>query len=349
MMTPSALYARHVADGALKADARQQAALPVLDALAEALTAPAERAPWRGIEVWRHTDGAPKGAYLFGPVGRGKSMLMQVFFDSLPIAQKRRVHFHPFMEELHHRIHTATPPAGVDRVWFIASQLSAEARVLCFDEFYVTNIADAMLLGRLLEALFACGVTLCATSNWATDNLFQDGHNRGHFMPFMATLKKHMTEVDLDAGTDWRRADAQTPQPATAAEAFSRLGGGAPAATTLKLGHSTVLAQGMSGGVGWFTFAELCAKPLGRTEYMRLCDGLRGLVISDLTRLDAASADAAMRFVVLVDIVYENKLPLRVTTDGTPLEDVCTEGAAAFAFQRTLSRLHELQRMLPTC
>ncbi|MBI1363713.1 MAG: cell division protein ZapE [Proteobacteria bacterium] len=346
MHLPSALYARHIADGTLMADADQQAVLPVLDGLVERLSVPAARVPWRGIDIWQYAAGtAPQGVYMFGPVGRGKSMLMQLVFDSLPMAEKRRVHFHPFMEELHHRMHTTTPPAGVDMVWFIAAQIAAEARVLCFDEFYVTNIADAMLLGRLLEALFACGVTLCATSNWPTDNLFQDGHNRGHFMPFMAVLKKHMTELDLNEGADWRRAGGDAPATVSAAEAFARLGGKKEAETVLRLGHSDVLAKGMSGGVGWFTFTELCAKPLGRAEYMDLCAGLKGLVISDLYRLDGAAADAAMRFVVLVDIVYENHLPLRVTTDGIALEEVCTEGAAAFAFQRTLSRLHELQKM----
>ena len=347
---PSTLYQERLLSGELRADADQQSVLPLLDDFVGSLGAPVTRTEHKGVQVWRMAEAGtptPKGLYLFGPVGRGKSMLMQLVFDSVPMTEKRRVHFHPFMEELHERMHHAKPPKGVDLMLHIAADIAADARLLCFDEFYVTNIADAMLLGRLLESLFTCGVTLCATSNWPTAQLFQDGHNRSHFMPFMKILQNHMHEVDLNTGADWRRADgAAEPGAQTAEAAFTAFGGQAGQGATLKLGHSHVKAESMTGGKGWFSFAELCEKPLGRAEYMELCSQLKALVVADMPILNENAADAAMRFVVLIDIVYENLIPLRITTqNNVPLEEICTKGPAAFAFQRTLSRLHELQRM----
>jgi len=328
----------------LKPDALQQAALPALQQLAESLNQPVTRARHKGVEVWQYQGKAPQGIYLYGPVGRGKSMLMQTLFDAVPLPEKRRVHFHAFMEELHHRLHTHKS-TGVDMMLQVASDISADARLLCFDEFFVTNIADAMLLGRLLEALFACGVTLCATSNWAPDDLYQDGHNRSHFMPFMKTLKAHITAVDLGEGQDWRQlAKTKKAVVTDAASAFKALSGKPAKAVKVKLGHDTVEALGRAGGVYWFTFVELCDRNLARGEYMELLDGLKGLVISDLPKLGKGHADAAMRFVVLVDLLYENNIPLRLFTEGNvPLEDLCTSGPVAFAFKRALSRITQLQ------
>jgi cell division protein ZapE len=331
-------------DKKMHPDPAQQGALPALQALAGALNAPAGRQKHKGVEVWRYADKAPQGLYLYGPVGRGKSMLMQMLFDAVPIKQKRRVHFHAFMEELHHRLHHHKPVQDVDMMLQVASEISAEARLLCFDEFYVTNIADAMLLGRLLEALFFCGVTLCATSNWAPDDLYQDGHNRSHFMPFMKILKKHISPVNLGEGQDWRQLAKTKKAPASdAATAFKTLSGKPAKATTVNLGHETVKVAGRAGGYYWFTFAELCGRHLSRTEYLQLIDGLKGLVISDIPKLATGHADAAMRFVVLVDLLYENNVPLRLFTTDTKLEDLCTTGPVAFAFQRALSRITQLQ------
>ncbi|MBF0427044.1 MAG: cell division protein ZapE, partial [Magnetococcales bacterium] len=207
LLTPSQLYHELLEDGQLRPDADQVAVLPILDGLVFALHQPAVRGMWRGVEVWRleSQHPVPKGLYLFGSVGRGKSMLMQLIFDATEITAKRRVHFQPFMRELQERMHQNKPPQGVDLMLYIASQIAAEARLLCFDEFCVTNIADAMLLGRLLEALFKCGVTLCATSNWPPEDLYQEGLNRGRFMPFIKILTDHAQAVNLSQGADWRR------------------------------------------------------------------------------------------------------------------------------------------------
>ena len=325
----------------LKADPAQQSILPQLDALAQAMAQTPTRTTRKGVAVWQWVEGPPKGLYLHGPVGRGKSMLMQLLFDGIPMAEKRRVHFHPFMEELHHRMHHTKPQNGVDLMLQVASDISAEARLLCFDEFYVTNIADAMMLGRLLEALFACGVVLCATSNWAPDNLFQDGHNRGHFMPFIGLVQKNVQVIDLAEGTDWRRSGKGALNTVDAKAHFKALGGKATKAATLTLNGYEVVAHSYSNKIGWFDFGELCGNTLGRGEYMDLCRQVKGVVVSDIPTLNEGSADAAMRFVVLVDLLYENRIPTRITAQQ-PLEETCTHGPVAFAFARTLSRLHEL-------
>ena len=345
---PSTLYKSQIGSGHLQADADQQDLLPFLDALALDLETPAHREKVAGVHVWRRNDGEemPKGLYLYGTVGRGKSMLMQLLFDAVPVGQKRRVHFHPFMEELHERMHDIKAPEGVDLMLQLASDISAEARLLCFDEFYVTNLGDAMLLGRLLEALFACGVTLCATSNWAPDDLYQDGHNSGHFHPFMKILKAHTKVLDLGEGADWRRRQEPVEKvKITADQKFLARSGKKPVKTAMTLIGHEITASGFEGGVALIPFSELCDQFLGRGEYMDLCrQADEGVIISDVPELDEARADAAMRFVVLVDLLYENQIPTHVTSE-TALEDLCTEGAAAFAFQRTLSRLCELERL----
>lgn len=345
LQLPSDMYAQKQAQDGLQPDTAQLAALPQLDALAQALAAPVTRDVAKGVKVWRRTDATsvPQGIYLYGEVGRGKSMLMQLLFDAVPMAQKRRVHFHPFMEELHKRLHEAAGEQEIDLVLQMASDISANARLLCFDEFFVTNIGDAMLLGRLLEALFHCGVTLCVTSNWAPDNLYQDGHNRSHFMPFMKIIKKHVEVIQVAEGQDWRRHGEAAEKAETPAQAFMQLAGKPAQAGQVKLGREQLQAEGVANDVYWFSFHELCARFLSRTEYMQLAQVAKGVVISGLPKLDANKADAAMRFIVLVDLLYEMQIPLRVFSE-LPLEDVCRDGAAAFAFQRTLSRIHELEK-----
>jgi len=344
--TPSQLYQQALKSAHLQSDEDQLAILPDLDLLATQLAAPASRTVWRGAQVWQQDDGAPAplGIYMFGPVGRGKSMLMQLLFDAVALQDKRRVHFHPFMEELHQRMHAAQPPAGMDIVLHIA----AEARLLCFDEFFVTNIADAMLLGRLLQALFRCGVTLCATSNWGPEDLYQDGINRSQFLPFMRVLTRNIHVLDLAQGADWRRNnDSVVISGNQDAEAlFVNLTGSAAEPSQIVLQRMDVEAKGIAGEFGfyWFAFADLCARAIGRAEYMDLSKKANGVIISDIYKLDADSADIAMRFVVLVDLLYEYGVPLRVFSN-IDLDDICTEGPAAFAFERTISRIHGLRQL----
>ncbi|MBF0627106.1 MAG: cell division protein ZapE [Magnetococcales bacterium] len=346
---PSRHWHRAVENGLIQRDPVQESVLPLMDQVAAAVRQPVHRVPWRGVEVWRGEQGDlpdVRGVYLHGDVGRGKSLLMQWLFDSVPISEKRRVHFHPFMEELHHRLHQAKPPGGVDLVLHVASQLSGEARLLCFDEFYITTIADGVLLGRLLSALHHCGVTLCATSNWAPDHLFQDGFNRASVLPFIERLKSRIQVCELGHGVDWRR---RVPGPInglthSAEEHFARMTGCRPAPSSIVLRHTTVPVQGMEKGVFWFGFEALCNAMLGRAEYMSLCSHAKSVIISGIPGLTAEDADAAMRFVVLVDLLYEHRIPLKVH-GHVALEEACLDGPAAFAWRRSVSRVHELSRL----
>lgn len=343
---PSQLWWLAVAAGHLHRDADQERLLPQLDQVATALHTPMHRESWRGVTVWRSPGGepTPQGVYLFGEVGRGKSRLMQMLFDSVPLAEKRRVHFHPFMEELHLRLHHARAPKNVDLMLYMASELSAEARLLCFDEFFITTIADGMLLGRLLEALFKCGVTVCATSNWAPDHLFQDGFNRERVLPFIGVLKRHIQVCELGHGVDWRRREGTTAERATtAAEHFAHLTGKQAQPGEVVLRRARVPAHGAEDGVFWFEFNELCTRALGRAEYMNLCDQARTVIITGLPRLNMDCADWAMRFVVLVDLLYEHRVALRVHGQ-VDIEEACPEGPASFAWRRSVSRVHELSR-----
>ncbi|MBF0190320.1 MAG: cell division protein ZapE [Magnetococcales bacterium] len=349
---PSRHWQRALEGGLIQRDSVQEAMLPLLDQVALAVGEPVRRVAWRGVEVWRGVDGDlpdVRGVYLHGDVGRGKSLLMQWLFDSVPIAEKRRVHFHPFMEELHHRLHQATPPGRVDLVLYVASLISAEARLLCFDEFYITTIADGVLLGRLLSALHHCGVTLCATSNWAPDHLFQDGFNRASVLPFIERLKSRIQVCELGHGVDWRRrvpggvagGQGLTRSPEAC---FVHLTQTAPVASSLVLRHTTVPVLGMADGVFWFGFEALCNAMVGRAEYMNLCSQAKTVIISGLPGLTADDADAAMRFVVLVDLLYEHRIPIRVH-GHVALDEACPDGPASFAWRRLVSRVHELSRL----
>ncbi len=350
MDKPSHHWQQAVVNGAIRQDSSQERLLPVLDQVASSLNLPVHRVVWRGVEVWRGITNeipATHGVYLYGDVGRGKSLLMQMIFDSVHTPAKRRVHFHSFMEELHQRLHHLKPPKNVDLILYLASQLSAEARLLCFDEFYITNIADGMFLGRLLSAFHQCGVTLCATSNWAPDHLFQDGVNRNQVMPFIASMTKRLHVCELGHGVDWRRefSNPEALAPTTAEGLFVSLTGTAPEPIAMQLRYTDVWLKGMMDGVYWFDFKALCSRALGRAEYITLCAHAKLVIISALPQLSIDGADTAMRFVVLVDILYEYRIPLKIYSE-VQLEAACTEGPAAFAWRRSVSRIHELSRMV---
>jgi cell division protein ZapE len=345
---PSRLWRQALVVAKIERDPVQEQTLPLLDQVVSLLLRPVQRTVWRGVEVWRgllESQPTMRGIYLHGDVGRGKSYLMQLIFEAVPIQEKRRVHFHPFMEELHQRLHQAEPPANVDLMLYIASQIATEARLLCFDEFYITTIADGVLLGRLLESLFLCGVTVCATSNWAPDDLFQGGYNRGSVLPFIALIKKRILVCELTQGKDWRRQAAVRSGCTLLGpdQLFARLSHSSARPCTLLLRQTSVPVLGMAGGIFWFDFMALCSSMLGRAEYIFLCKQAKVLIVSNLPRLTCDDADTAMRFVVLVDLLYEQRIPLRVYS-AIPLEEVCYSGEIAFAWRRAVSRVHELCR-----
>jgi cell division protein ZapE len=307
----------------------------------------------------RPLEGAPEnrphGLYLVGEVGRGKSMLMDLFFAAAEVPRKRRVHFHEFMQEVHARIHAwhRAHPDGADPIPLLADAIAAEAALLCFDEFQVTDVADAMILGRLFAALFERGVVVAATSNTPPDELFKGQPGRDAFLPFIALLKQHLDVLVMEPGPDWRRWRLRglglwhVPADARAAraldEAFAALAGGAESApeTLTVLGRRLIVPRA-AGGVARFDFATLCAGPFGPADYLLLATHYHALLLDGVPRLSPDERNEARRFMTLIDTLYEHRVKLVASADAPPDELYpADEGAAAFA--RTASRLHEMQ------
>ena len=286
-------------------------------------------------------------------------MLMDIFFASAPVARKRRVHFHAFMQEVHAAIHrwrqadAATRGDGNDPIPPLARQIAAGATLLCFDEFQVTNVADAMILGRLFEKLFSRGVVVVATSNRAPDDLYKDGLQRDRFMPFIAMLKDRMNVMELSGNRDHRlrrfagRGVYFTPPDAAARaaleSAFADLTDGSPGKQTelIVLGRRLVVPRAAK-EVAWFDFSALCAQPLGPPDYLALCDAFHTLIIEAIPIMNRDRRDEARRFTMLIDTLYDVHGNLVASADALP-RSLYPEGDGSFEFQRTVSRLNEMQ------
>jgi cell division protein ZapE len=358
---PLARYRHRVAAGGLKADPCQELAAEKLESLAHAL---AEYRPAEGGGGWRERlglarrpDPAPQGLYIFGAVGRGKSMLMDLFFAAAPVERKRRVHFHAFMLEVHERLHALRQDGdngrNGDPIAPLAAQIAADATLLCFDEFQVTNIADAMILGRLFEAMFARGVVVVATSNTAPDDLYANGLQRDRFLPAIAMLKEKLDVLELDGDVDYRRTRIKgmrvyhTPlgRAATQAlgEAFARLTEGATAEPDkLLVQGRTLTIQRAARGVAMATFAELCEKPLWAADYLAIATHFHTLVLDGVPVLRAEQRNEARRFITLIDALYEHRVKLICAAAAVP-EQLYATGDHAGEFERTASRLFEMQ------
>ncbi|PIW30821.1 MAG: cell division protein ZapE [Rhodobacterales bacterium CG15_BIG_FIL_POST_REV_8_21_14_020_59_13] len=329
-------------------------------AAAKALTGLHERlARWRIRDGWvRHKTQPPKGLYLWGGVGRGKSMLMDIFFRTAPVAKKRRVHFHEFMQETHGRIgdwrkRLERKRGQDDPIPPVAKAIAAEARLLCFDEFQVADIADAMLLGRLFEHLFDIGVVVVATSNRAPDDLYRDGINRQLFLPFIAELKSRLDVMEIASGIDHRLQQLTAapvyytplgPEAEAALEdAWNRLTQGAePRSCTLTVQGRALRVPREAAGVARFTFEELCARPLGAADYLALASQFHTLLAGDVPQLKPEKRNEAKRFVTLIDALYEAKTKLIMSAAAEP-DDLYPAGDGAFEFERTASRLMEMR------
>jgi cell division protein ZapE len=344
--------------GQLQPDPAQQLAIERLQSLHRALL---HYRPETGLRGWLARFGlaenggshAPVGLYLCGPVGRGKSMLMDLFFRSVPSLRKRRVHFHAFMIDVHDRIererraHTDRPIAKV------ANDLAAETALLCFDEFQVDDIADAMILERLFRALFDAGVVVVATSNRAPDELYEHGLQRERFLPFIALLKQRLYVLELDSGRDYRLARLHGkpvyhhPLDEAAHDAlehaFAELTDealGASASLTVK-GRPLVIPRAAR-GVAWFSFPNLCAKPLGATDYLAIAEHFAAVIVEGIPRLSPQQRNEARRFNILIDTLYDART-LLIASAEVPPEEIYTAGDGTFEFRRTVSRLIEMQ------
>ena len=346
------IYRKRVADRVIEADPAQAEAAANLAALARALGA---WRPPRGGLLGRlgRTTPAPRGRYIFGPVGRGKTMLMDLFFESVGFQPKRRVHFHEFMAEVHDRIGAARKQVPGDPIPRVARALAAEARLLCFDELHVTDIADAMILGRLFRGLFESETVVVATSNVAPEELYKNGLNRALFLPFIDLIAQHMEIEELKAAKDFRLDKLVgkplyfTPADAAANVEMDRLWAeltgnhpGAPVDLEVKGRKLRVPAASM--GVARFSFTELCTQPLGANDFLHIAHAFHTVLIDGIPVLASAGRDVTRRFINLIDTLYDNRVCLIVSAAAGPTE-LYPGGDMQFLFERTSSRLIEMR------
>ncbi len=293
----------------------------------------------------------PRGVFFWGGVGRGKSFLMDCFYDSVPYRRKRRIHFHAFMHGIHRQLNELKGES--DPLAKVAERIAQEVRLLCFDEFHVSDIADAMILGRLLEALFERGVVFVMTSNYPPENLYPNGLQRENFLPTIALIKREMDVLEVDAGVDYRLRTLEQldifhhPADAAAelkmAEYFVAMAGGeGKAGGSIEVLEREIPTRRQADGVIWFDFAALCGGPRSQNDYLELARGYHTVLLSGIPKMSARMSSEARRFTWLVDIFYDHKVKLIATAACEP-DELYTEGTQASEFFRTASRLTEMR------
>lgn len=292
-----------------------------------------------------------RGLYIWGGVGRGKTFLMDLFFENLPIEQKRRIHFHRMMHDVHKRMKTLS--FVEDPLDKIAASIAQDTRVLCFDEFFVSDIGDAMILGRLLEGLFSRGVTLVTTSNARPDDLYKEGLQRQRFLPAIRLLNSYTDVINMDGGTDYRLRILQkagtylTPDDDKAAERlnyFFNETASTQVATDIDLDINgrDIRARRCAKGIAWFRFTDICDGPRSQADYIEIARWYPSVIISGVPQFDALRDDQARRFISLVDEFYDRRVKLILSAD-VDVADLYTGSRLSFEFSRTLSRLVEMQ------
>ena len=366
---PLARYRAHLSSGRLKPDPEQARVAEALDALHRALKhyRPVRQAWWQSLLGLAASHDAPKGLYIHGTVGRGKSLLMDLFFACAPTAQKRRVHFNNFMMEVHQRIHewrslspdarAARPEfvrdAGDDPIAPVARHVASGAALLCFDEFQVLDVADAMILGRLFERLFEFGVVIVVTSNTPPDRLYEGGLNRPLFLPFIALIKERLRVLELGGARDYRAermAGVRIYNTPLGSEADAAMDGAwrrltegvKPIERSLEVFGRPLLVPQAAAGVARFSFAELCEQPLGAADYVVLARNFHTLLLDRIPRLGEDKANEARRLTLLVDTLYDEKAKL-ICSAAVPPDGLVQPAANGEWFRRTASRLKEMQ------
>jgi cell division protein ZapE len=290
----------------------------------------------------------PKGVYLWGPVGRGKSFLMDAFFLCVPLVRKRRVHFHHFMREIHRELDAVK--GSEDPIAEVAARTARRCRLICFDEFHVSDIADAMILGRFLEQAMARGVEFVMTSNYHPDQLYPEGLQRSRFLPAIALIKSRLDVVGVDNGTDYRRLKMERLQvyhtgPGAEAEMeriFQALKDVEEERQPLDVEGRVIPYRKRAGGLVWFDFEVLCGGPRSYADYVDLARRFHTVMLSGVPRMSPKHADAARRFTWLVDVFYDDRVNLIVAAEAQP-EALFPAGEHSAEFERTVSRLHEMQ------
>ena len=362
--TPRGAYQALIGMGAIRENEDQARVVRDLDRLHDALEgyAPAQPANgWLGKISSKFTGNSqpepPRGLYIHGGVGRGKSMLMDLFHQTSTVEKRRRVHFHAFMLEVHDEMHrhrkTARQDDDTNVITHVADWIADSTWLLCFDEFHVTDITDAMILGRLFEALFARGVVVVATSNWPPDRLYEKGLQRELFLPFIAMIKQRLDVIPLDHETDYRQARLAgmqtylTPDDAAATatldQAFDDLTrGAAPTPTVLTVKGRQLPVTRQAKGVARFSFDELCGQPLGSADYLAIARTYHTVILDHVPALAPQSRNEAKRLILLIDALYEAKRRLLLSS-AVPVDQLYNTGDHSFEFERSVSRLMEMQ------
>jgi cell division protein ZapE len=302
------------------------------------------------LRRWFNPPIPPRGVYLWGGVGRGKSFLMDAFYAAVPLRRKTRVHFHAFMKSVHDELRTLKH--AVDPLAAVAARIARRHRLVCFDEFHVSDVADAMILGRLLTALFQRGVVFVMTSNYHPDDLYPNGLQRQHLLPTIALLKEWLDVIELDGGTDYRLRELEhvscyyvkAPGAADAelAAVFDRMRPGPDEDPRITVEARTLKAKRRAGGVVWFSFATLCEGPRSQIDYLELARRFAVVIVSDVPRLTADMGNAARRFTWLVDVLYDHRVKLLLSA-AVPAAELYLAGPNSQDFARTVSRLIEMR------
>lgn len=348
-MTVRKVYQAELAARGYSADPAQLRAIGVLERCAREWARFKEQRSNRFKKLINHPP-IPRGIYMYGGVGRGKSFLMDCFYGAVPLKRKTRLHFHEFMREVHREL--AILQGTVNPLDVLAKRMATRYRLLCFDEFHVSDITDAMILHRLLDALFANGVGLVTTSNFKPDDLYPNGLHRDRILPAIALLNAKLDVLNVDNGTDYRGRTLEQLQiyhcplgpesDAAMLDAFTRLAASHDESSQLQIEARTIFARRRAGGVVWFDFKALCGGPRSQNDYLEIATQFHTVLLSDVPELPPRLSAEARRFTWLVDVLYDRRVKL-IMSAAVPPEQLYTEGQLAHEFTRTVSRLHEMQ------
>ncbi|MDE2594767.1 MAG: AFG1 family ATPase [Burkholderiales bacterium] len=348
-MSVTQLYEQSLAERGYKADAAQLQGIAALQRCQD---------EWAGYKSQRSNaltkmlryPNLPRGVYMYGGVGRGKSFIMDCFFHAVPLQRKTRLHFHEFMREVHRQLHELKGVA--DPLEVLAKRMARRHRLICFDEFHVADVTDAMILHRLLDAMFRHRMSIVTTSNFHPDELYPNGLHRDRILPAIELLKSQLEVINVDSGTDYRRRTLElanlyltplTPEvDQQMTQIFERLAEMADEDPALNIEHRVLKAKRRAGGVVWFDFQTLCGGPRSQNDYLELASRFHTIMLSDVPHMPVRLASEARRFTWLVDVLYDRKVKLVVSAEVAP-EQLYTEGPLAHEFPRTVSRLNEMQ------